>query len=687
MIRRLIVTLVALLTSAALASGCATFTKNQNAATVNDHELSVSDFETALKDVRTLQAANIQAMFTDVSMNGDSARGFLGNWIIGNAVLDSLKGTDKEPTADFLKQTEATVAQQIPGWDNFSQSTKDFLLPSFIVQAAGTGRPLDQQPGSCCEIHHGRQPLRRVGPGHQQPGAQPLMGLPRVIVVGLGPGDPALVTPQTRAAILRSRRRFLRTAVHPSAWLVPDAVSFDHLYEAADTFGSVYDEITEALVSAASESGEVLYAVPGSPLVLERVVQQLRKDARVDCVVLPAVSFLDAVYSALDLDPVETALTLVDGHEFATAAAGRHGPLLIAHCHANWVLSNIKLATDDAGAGNDDVPVVVLHALGTPHEQIVHSTWAEMDQVVEANHLTSVYVPALKVAVAEHYSRFHALARTLREQCPWDIEQTHSSLIPYLIEETYEVVDALQLLDADDPSTDELLIEELGDLLYQVEFHATIAEQQGRFTIADVTQGIHDKLVRRHPHVFGDVLAGTTDEVLTNWDAIKMAEKGRTSHLRRHSQCASVAIAGLQSRQKGGEDRLRLALDRGSRTQDCRGDGRSARSPLQRGCGACRRGARRFAVCRGECRPPSPARPRAGPAQRRDEVSRAGESLDRSRRRAQHHGQQRRPGHARCAVGRGQGSNPLAPSIALPPCLRSFQSLAVRSSIHEEIQL
>jgi len=152
-----------------------------------------------------------------------------------------------------------------------------------------------------------------------------------------------------------------------------------------------------------------------------------------------------------------------------------------------------------------------------------------MDKVVEADHLTSIYVPHLNVAVAQHYARFHELTRTLREQCPWDIEQTHASLIPHLIEETYEVIDALQGLDPLDPSTDEALIEELGDLLYQVEFHATIAEQQGRFTIADVTDGIHEKLVRRHPHVFASVLADSTDEVLSNWEAIKKAEKGRTS--------------------------------------------------------------------------------------------------------------------------------------------------------------
>ncbi len=358
---------------------------------------------------------------------------------------------------------------------------------------------------------------------------------PRVVVVGLGPGGIEHVTEQTRSAIERSRHRYLRTSQHPSVELVSNATSFDHLYESAETFEAVYAQVTEALVAAARQHGEVLYAVPGSPLILERSVRHLRADARIECEVLPALSFLDVAYSALGLDPVEAGLRLIDGHEFATAAAGEHGPLLIAHTHANWVLSDIKLAIDDASnTSNDDLEVVILQRLGTPDELITHTTWAEMDSVVVADHLTSVYVPRLNVAVAEHYARFHALARTLREQCPWDIEQTHASLIPYLLEETYEVVDALQALDPDDQATDEDLIEELGDLLYQIEFHATIAEQQGRFTIADVTQGIHDKLVRRHPHVFGQdgqdaIEVDGTAAVLQNWEAIKRSEKRRTS--------------------------------------------------------------------------------------------------------------------------------------------------------------
>lgn len=355
--------------------------------------------------------------------------------------------------------------------------------------------------------------------------------LPRITVVGLGPGDERWVTQQVRDAIAATPVRYVRTARHPSAVVVGDAVSFDDVYERADTFDDVYATIVDLLVSAAAEHGHVLYAVPGSPLVLERTVRRLRADERVRCDVLPAISFLDVAYERLGIDPVETGLKLVDGHEFATAAAGYDGPMLIAHTHANWVLSDIKLAAEHA---TGDEPVVILQRLGTLDEAVVHTTWADLDRTVDADHLTCVYVPGLGAPVGAELVRFHQLARVLREQCPWDQEQTHRSLVKYLLEETYEVVDAIEALDPDDPSTDDALVEELGDLLHQIEFHATIAEQEGRFTIADVAQQVHDKLVRRHPHVFppegGDtVQVSGADEVVTNWDAIKRVEKQRTS--------------------------------------------------------------------------------------------------------------------------------------------------------------
>ena len=351
----------------------------------------------------------------------------------------------------------------------------------------------------------------------------------RIVVVGLGPGGADHVTTETLATIDRIGHRHLRTSIHPSAHLVPDAITHDDLYETADTFDDVYVEIANRLTAAASEHGEVLYAVPGSPLVLERTVRYLRERAAAGTIeldVLPAMSFLDVAWARLGIDPVEAGVRLVDGHDFTTAAAGERGPMLVAHTHANWVLNDIKLAVEGA---QGDEPVTMLHALGTDAELIVQTTWAQLDQTIEADHLTSIYIPQLAAPVGQGYVRFHELTRMLREQCPWDIEQTHETLIPFLLEETYEVVDALQALDPDEPSSDDDLIEELGDLLFQIEFHATIAEQEGRFTIADVTQGIHDKLVRRHPHVFGDIIADDTGTVLENWDEIKKAEKGRTS--------------------------------------------------------------------------------------------------------------------------------------------------------------
>lgn len=352
------------------------------------------------------------------------------------------------------------------------------------------------------------------------------MTQPRITVVGLGPGGVEHVTDETRRAIERIPRRYLRTAVHPSAHLVGDAATFDHLYDSAETFEDVYAEIADALLADAGRYGEILYAVPGSPLVLERTVRHLRDHDDVDLIVMPALSFLDVAWARLGVDPIEAGVRLVDGHEFATAAAGERGPLLVAHTHADWVLSDIKLAV---ATSTGDEPVTILQALGTPDERIVETTWSELDRTVTADHLTSLWIPHLASPVGVEYVRFHELTRTLREQCPWDIEQTHDSLVAHLLEETYEVVDAIAGLDADDPSTDDDLIEELGDLLYQIEFHATIAEQEGRFTIADVATGIHDKLVRRHPHVFGDLGELDTDQVLSNWDDIKREEKGRTS--------------------------------------------------------------------------------------------------------------------------------------------------------------
>ena len=342
-------------------------------------------------------------------------------------------------------------------------------------------------------------------------------------IVGLGPGSNDAISAQTLREIDNATHRYIRTTRHPSAHLVKNATSFDDEYEKHDKFEDVYRAIADKLIVAAQQHENILYVVPGSPLVLEHTVQLLLQNKSVTTTVMPAMSFLDVVWSALKIDPVDAGVRMIDGHRFAELAAGETGPLLVAQCHANWVMSNIKLAHESA---TGDEPVIILHHLGLDDEKITHTTWQNLDREIEPDHLTSIYIPKLSEPIASEMAKLHTLARTLREQCPWDEKQTHDSLVRYLIEETYEVVDAINALDPQDESTDEKFIEELGDLLYQIEFHATIAEQQGRFTIADVARSIHDKLVRRHPHVFGDVRADSAEEVVSNWDAIKQQERG-----------------------------------------------------------------------------------------------------------------------------------------------------------------
>jgi MazG family protein len=126
-------------------------------------------------------------------------------------------------------------------------------------------------------------------------------------------------------------------------------------------------------------------------------------------------------------------------------------------------------------------------------------------------------------------ARFDELVHVLRERCPWDREQTHDSLTRHLLEETYEVLEAIEHLDTETGEGYEHLEEELGDLLFQVCFHSTLAGEQGAFTLADVARGIHDKLVGRHPHVFADVHADDASAVMRNWEQIKKDEKGRES--------------------------------------------------------------------------------------------------------------------------------------------------------------
>ena len=123
--------------------------------------------------------------------------------------------------------------------------------------------------------------------------------------------------------------------------------------------------------------------------------------------------------------------------------------------------------------------------------------------------------------LAEALLELQALTERLRRECPWDREQTAQTIVPHTVEEAYEVADAA--LAADDAK----LLDELGDLLFQVYFLALLLEERGAGDLAEVARGVHAKLVRRHPHVFGDVEAETAERVRSNWERIKVEQEGR----------------------------------------------------------------------------------------------------------------------------------------------------------------
>ena len=315
----------------------------------------------------------------------------------------------------------------------------------------------------------------------------------KVIIAGLGPAGPELITSGTHEAIESAGVIRLRTKRHPAA-SVFDFASYDDFYESADSYDDVYDAIVADLVALAA-TADVLYLVPGSPRVGEVSVERLIMNAAVECSVLPAMSFLDLVWVRLGLDPVAAGLRLVDGHRFVTDVAGHTGPFLVAQCSDRAVLSDVKLALDEGPA-----TATLLHHLGLPDERIECVPWADIDRVLEADHLTSLFVPRVPAPLAAEIVRFDELVRRLRIEVSRDGERSNSSTTGQLIGEASEVVKAIDRLDVEADDADAafgFLQEKLEDLLYQIVSDAALATEAGYCTLADVARGAHDKVLRR----------------------------------------------------------------------------------------------------------------------------------------------------------------------------------------------
>jgi tetrapyrrole methylase family protein/MazG family protein len=348
-----------------------------------------------------------------------------------------------------------------------------------------------------------------------------------ITIIGLGAGDLEQLPLGIYKKLIQTEQCYVRTADHP---VIGDLkreginfTAFDGIYEKHDQFEAVYEEIAETLLHEAS-TRSVLYAVPGHPMVAEKTVQLLLEKGPALGIAIKlegGQSFLDPLFQAVRIDPIE-GFQLLDGTDLSPDDLHITQHMIIGQVYDAFSASDVKLTLMEKLP--DDYEVYIVTAAGSSQEKVTKCALFELDRQMELSNLTSVYVPPVKDE-ALRYREFSKLRRVIAELrgpdgCPWDKKQTHESLKKYLIEEAYELIDSI------DEGDDEGMVGELGDVLLQVMLHSQIGEDEGMFTIDDVIEGITAKMIRRHPHVFGDVEVNGEEDVLVNWQKIKEDEKG-----------------------------------------------------------------------------------------------------------------------------------------------------------------
>ncbi|MCB2224147.1 MAG: nucleoside triphosphate pyrophosphohydrolase [Actinobacteria bacterium] len=356
-----------------------------------------------------------------------------------------------------------------------------------------------------------------------------------ITVVGLGPaGLDRVAAPAVAVLTDEATAVLVRTLRHPAAAELAarrEVATADDLYDTASGYDEVYGGIVARVLDMAA-AGPVAYAVPGSAVVGERAAAMLRDEAAARGIPLTlhaGESFIDAALEALGVDPLADGLQVLDGRDLPDPLL-LHLPTLISQVDTGLVLMDVRERLGRLLP--DETAVTVLDSLGGSGQRVEETTLADLRPERAGDRVT--------LFLAVEAPGWPGLIRTnarLRRECPWDREQTHHTLAKHLLEEAYEVLDALEALPPEAPGGDPdyagytEVEEELGDLLLQVVFHATLAEEARAFGIEEVAEAIRRKLIRRHPHVFGDVDAATAERVVANWEALKQEEKQRESVL------------------------------------------------------------------------------------------------------------------------------------------------------------
>lgn len=377
--------------------------------------------------------------------------------------------------------------------------------------------------------------------------------LKEILVVGLGAGSFSQVTLGVWEVLKNNQLIFLRTAKHP---VVEDLTlrgikfqTFDCLYEENDNFEAVYEGIANELLARIKTGPDerLVYAVPGHPLVGEKAVSLLlekaAQESEVKVTISEGISFVDSLLNLLQID-MTSGFTILDALSFSKASLNLGHHQIFTQVYSSFVASELKLTLLELYPPEHQVTVI--KAAGIPGQEEKRSvSLAELDHhALLFDHLTSVYVPPLPGR--DTVCRYpldpltSVLDRLLAPNgCPWDREQNHATLKRCLLEETYEVLEAIDCEDM------EHLREELGDVLLQVVFHAALADKRGDFDLNEVIAEVTEKMIRRHPHVFGDIKVKDSIDVIKNWEKIKKGEKGHNVTKEKVMETINKALPAL----------------------------------------------------------------------------------------------------------------------------------------------
>lgn len=345
-------------------------------------------------------------------------------------------------------------------------------------------------------------------------------------VIGMGSSDYGALNENVKRAILESSNIYVRTDRHR---VVEDLKSmginlhtFDYVYENSDDIDEVDYEILSVLHEAAKQA-DLVYLVPGSPFMLEKSVELLISNTE-NLTITNGQSSAEAVLMAIR--HVSEGYRIISAKDFSISSIGFQSDLLIQEIDDEFLLDEIIIGLSNVYSPDSTFAIIKDASLNT--EEVRYYTFGSYNREIIPNHQTTLFIYKPKTAIYD-FNDLVKTVDTLRgpDGCPWDIEQTHKSMQHDLLEEAYELADAIETDDVDN------MIEELGDLLLQVVMHSQIGYEEDGFNIFDVTTGINEKLISRHPHVFSNLRVDNRDELMLNWDSVKDKEKSLKSFVDR----------------------------------------------------------------------------------------------------------------------------------------------------------